>query len=147
VSESVAILAADVCLFSTEATMSGTQFFKTHRSWEDWISMLIGVLIGFSPWLADQQGDQAVMWNAILIGAVVLVLAQLEYVSLQRWEEIGGIIVGLWLIASPFIFGYAEAGPLRYWHFGFGAIIVLLAAWALWQDWRLSDKELAQYGQ
>jgi hypothetical protein len=127
--------------------MSGTQFFKTHRSWEDWVSMLIGVLIGFSPWLADQQADQAVVWNAILVGAVVLVLAQLEYVSLQRWEEIGEIIVGLWLIASPFIFGYAEAGPLRYWHFGFGAIIVLLAAWQLWKDWRLSDNELAQHGQ
>jgi hypothetical protein len=127
--------------------MSGTQFFKVHRSWEDWVSMLIGLLIGFSPWLAEQQGDQAVMWNAILVGAVVLVLAQLEYVSLQRWEEIGEIVLGLWLIASPFVFGYAEAGPLRYWHFVLGAFIVLLAAWELWQDWRLSDKELAQHGQ
>jgi len=127
--------------------MSGTQFFKTHRSWEDWVSMLIGVLIGFSPWLADQQGDQAVIWNAILVGALVLVLAQLEYVSLQRWQEIGATILGLWLIASPFIFGYAEAGPLRHWHYVLGAVTVLLAAWALWQDWRLSDKELAQHGQ
>ena len=29
--------------------MSGTQFFKIHRSWEDWVGMLIGVLIGISP--------------------------------------------------------------------------------------------------
>ena len=127
--------------------MSGTRLFKIHRSWEDWVSMLIGVLIGFSPWLADQQGDQAVIWNAILVGALVLILAQLEYVSLQRWQEIGEIILGLWLIASPFIFGYAEAGQLRYWHFVLGAIIALLATWELWQDWRLGDKELAQHGQ
>ena len=40
-----------------------------------------------------------------------------------------------------------EAGPLQYWHFVLGAIIVLLATWELWQDWRLSDKELAQHGQ
>ena len=79
------------------------------------------------PWLAEQQSDPAVMWNAVLVGALVLVLAQLEYVSLQRWEEIGEIALGLWLIASPFIFGYAEAGPLRYWHFVLGAIIALLA--------------------
>ena len=100
----------------------------------------------FSPWLAE-QGNQTIMWNAILVGALVLVLAQLEYVSLQRWEEIGEIVLGLWLIASPFIFGYAEAGPLRYWHFVLGAIIALLATWELWQDWRQSDKELAQHGQ
>ena len=53
---------------------------------------------------------------------------------------IGEIILGLWLIASPFTFGYAEAGSLQYWHFVLGAIILLLATWKLWQDWRLSDK-------
>ena len=114
--------------------MSGTRFFKIHRSWEDWVGMLLGVLIGISPWLAEQQSDQAVNWNAVLVGALVLVLAQLEYVSLQRWEEAGEIVIGLWLIASPFTFGYTEAGPLRYWHFVLGAIIALLATWELWQE-------------
>ena len=127
--------------------MSGIRFFNIHRSWEDWVSMLLGVLIGFSPWLAGQQSDQAVMWNAVLVGALVLGLAQLEYVSLRRWEETGEIVLGLWLMASPFTFGYAEAGALRYWHFGLGAIVVLLAFLELWQDWKLSDKELAQHGQ
>lgn len=127
--------------------MSGIRFFNVHRSWEDWVGMLLGVLIGFSPWLAEQQGDQVVMWNSVLIGVLVLGLAQLEYVSLQRWEEVGGIALGLWLMASPFTFGYADAGALQYWHFILGAIVALLAALELWQDWRLSDKELAQHGQ
>ena len=127
--------------------MSGIRFFKTHRSWEDWVGMVIGVLIGISPWIVEQQDHQAVMWNAALVGVLVLVLAQLEYVSLQRWQETGAIALGLWLIASPFTFGYAEAGPLRYWHFILGAIVVLLSTWELWQDWRLSDSELAQHGQ
>jgi hypothetical protein len=144
-----AILAADVCLFSTEATMSGIRFFNVHRPWEDWVSMLIGVLIGFSPWIPEQQHDQAVMWNAALVGALVFGLAQLEYVSLHRWQEIGDladlgeIACGLWLMASPFTFGYAEAGALRYWHFALGAIVALLAALELWQD----DEELAQHGK
>jgi hypothetical protein len=127
--------------------MSGIRSFNVHRSWEDWVSMLIGVLIGISPWLADQQHDQSVMWNAVVVGALVLGLAQLEYVSLQRWEETGEIACGLWLIASPFTFGYDEAGALRYWHFVLGATVVLLAALELWQDWTLSDEELAQHGQ
>ena len=127
--------------------MSGIRFFNIHRPWEDWVSMLIGVLIAFSPWLAEQQHNQAVMWNAVLVGALVLVLAQLEYVSLHRWQAIGEVACGLWLMGSPFTFGYAGAGPLQYWHFVFGAIIVLLATWELWQDWRLSDNELAQHGQ
>ena len=127
--------------------MSGISFLKTHRSWEDWLCMLIGVLIGISPWFTEQKYDQAVIWNAVLVGVLVLGLAQLEYVSLQRWEETATIALGLWLIASPFTFGYAEAGPLRYWHFVFGAVVVLVAVLELWQDWRLSDKELSQHGQ
>ena len=127
--------------------MSGIRLFNVHRSWEDCVSMLLGVLIGFSPWLAGQQHDQSVMWNAVLVGALVLGLAQLEYVSLQRWEEIGEIACGLWLITSPFTFGYAEGGALRFWHFSLGTIVVLIAALELWQDWTLSDEELAQHGQ
>jgi hypothetical protein len=127
--------------------MSGIWFFNVHRSWEDWVCMLLGVLIGFSPWLAEQQDNPAVTGNALLVGLLVLGFAQLTYVSLQRWAETGEIALGLWLVASPFIFDYAEAGMLQYWHFTLGAIVALLAALELWQDWTLSDKELAQHGQ
>ncbi len=127
--------------------MSGIRFFNIHRSWEDWTGMLLGVLIGLSPWLAGQQDNPAIMGNALLVALLVLGLAQLMYVSLQRWEEIGEIACGLWLMASPFTFGYAEAGVLRYWHFVLGAIVALLAVLELWQDWKLSDRELAQHGQ
>jgi hypothetical protein len=49
------------------------------------------------------------------------------------------------LIASPFIFGYADAGTLRYWHFILGIAVVLLAALELRQDWKLSDAELGHH--
>ncbi len=127
--------------------MAGISFFNIHRNWEDWLAMLVGVLIGLSPWLAGQQDNQVVMWNAIIVGALVIALAALELANLQRWEEAGEMACGMWLIASPFIFGYAGAGALRSWHFVLGAIVALLAAIELWQDWKLSDTELARHGQ
>ena len=126
--------------------MSGILFFNVHRSWEDWVTMLMGVVIAISPWLAVQQHGQTVIWNAVLVGALVLGIAQLEYVRRQRWGEIGEIACGIWLMASPFAFGYAGSGVLRYWHFMLGAIVALLAALELWQDWTLSDEELARGG-
>jgi hypothetical protein len=121
--------------------------FKIHHTWEDWVGMVLGVLIGLSPWLAGEQGDQAVMWNAVIVGALVIALAALELAGLQRWEEVGEIACGLWLIVAPFVFGYAGAGTLRFWHFVLGVLVAIVAAVELWQDWRLSDKELAQHGQ
>ena len=38
-----------------EETMAGIRFFNVHRTWEDWLSIMLGVLIGFSPWLVGQQ--------------------------------------------------------------------------------------------
>jgi hypothetical protein len=121
--------------------------FKVHRTWEDWVGMALGVLIGFSPWFTGQQGDAVVSWNAVIVGALVLALAALELAGLQRWEEVCEIVCGLWLIASPFMFGYIATGTLGYWHFVLGVLVVLLAAWELWQDWNLSDKDLARHGQ
>lgn len=127
--------------------MLDIQFFKVHRTWEDWFGLVLAVLIGLSPWLAGQQDHPAVIWNAILLGLLVLALSAFEFVDLHRWEETGEAVCGLWLIASPFSFGYADDGMLRYWHFTLGAVVVLLALAEIWQDWRLSAKQLAQHGQ
>ncbi len=126
--------------------MAGIRIFNVHRAWEDWVGILLGVLIGLSPWLAGQEDQELVMWNAMLVGALVLFLAAVELVDLHRWEETGEVACGLWLIASPYIFGYAGTGMLQYWHFGLGAVVVLLAVMELWQDRMLSDKELARHG-
>jgi hypothetical protein len=88
-----------------------------------------------------------VILNTITVGIVIFGLAQLQYVALQRWEEVAEILLGLWLIASPYIFGYSGDGLLRFWHSSLGGAVVLLAALQLWQDWDLSDQDLARHGQ
>jgi peptidoglycan/LPS O-acetylase OafA/YrhL len=134
--------------------MSDFRFFRTHRSWEDWFGMLLGVLIVVSPWFPMQSSHEvvdsersAMILNTFVIGMLVLGLAQREYVALQRWEEVAEIALGLWLMASPFIFGYSGDDMLRIWHITLGGIVVLLGALQLWQDWRLSDQELANHPQ
>jgi drug/metabolite transporter (DMT)-like permease len=134
--------------------MSDFRFFSTHRSWEDWFGMLLGVLIVVSPWFPLQpthdvmDSERSVMiLNTFVVGMLVFGLAQLEYVALQRWEEVAEIAIGLWLIASPLMFGYSGDDFLRAWHATLGGVVVLLGALQLWQDWRLSEQELAKHPQ
>src|SRR5450756_1465609 len=128
-----------------EGTMASIRFFNVHRTWEDWVGMVIGVLIGLSPWIAGQPAAELPMLNAIAVGAAVLLLAESELVDLHRWEESLEFLCGLWLIASPFVFGYAAAGELAAWHFALGGIVAVLAAIELWQDWTLTDQDLVQH--
>lgn len=124
--------------------MAGIRFLNVHRTWEDWAGICLGVLIGLSPWFTGQQDSPGIAWNAVLVGLLVVMLNGLELVDLHRWEETGEIALGLWLIASPFIFTYGAT--LSYWHYGLGAAVALLAVLELWQDRNLSDNEMAGYG-
>src|SRR6202165_2493745 len=119
-----------------------------------WCGMLLGVLIVLSPWFPTQSSHEIVdaersfvILNTFTIGMLVFGLAQLEYIALQRWEEVAAILLGLWLIASPYIFGYSGEGMLRFWHSSLCGLVVLLAALQVWQDWDLSDQEMLQHGQ
>ena len=78
-----------------EAAVSGIFFFKLyrffliHRLWKPAAYMLLGLLIGFYPWLAGQQQDQAVIGSAILVGAFLFGLAWLEHIA--QWWKFRGI--------------------------------------------------------
>ena len=129
------------------------RFFNTHRTWEDWFGMLLGLLIALSPWFPVQASHEVVdtgrsygILNAVTVGIIVFGLAQLEYVALQRWEQVAGILLGLWLIASPMMFGYSADGLLRFYHSTLGSLVLLLAVLQLWQDWNLSDQDMLKHG-
>jgi hypothetical protein len=125
--------------------MAGIRLFNVHYTWEDCVSMGLGALIVLTSWMGSDVIGQTVAVNATIIGILVLALGAFEFLDLRRWEESLEAACGLWLIASPFVFNYADAGALRYWHFVLGIAVVLLAVLEIRQDWRLSDAELAQH--
>ncbi len=75
--------------------MFGPGFLNTHRTWEDWVGMALGMLVVLSPWLtgeanhglgAEPEPRYAIL-ATMLVGILVFCLAQMEYVALRRWEE------------------------------------------------------------
>ncbi len=124
--------------------MTGIRLFNIHYGWEDVVSMGLGSVIVLTSWMVG-AGTQAAAINAVMVGILVIALGASEFLDLRRWEEGLEAACGSWLTASPFIFGYADAGTLRYWHFVLGAAVVLLAVLELAQDWRLSDDQIAHH--
>ena len=117
---------------ATHTQFNGFSLLK-HQTWEDGASMILGLLVVLSPWLSDAATSTGMMTVTGFVGFLIVAMAGLEMVSLRRWEETIETLCGVWLIASPFIFGYS--GALRSWHIALGVLVVLLAMFELWQDW------------
>lgn len=116
---------------------------KEHRTWEDGVTLILGILIGLSPWLCQETGSSAANASAALSGLAILLLAQLEMISVKRWEETLLFLCGLWVVASPFVLGFAGAGQLPVWTWTLGGFVMMISAFEIWQDWRKTDRDLA----
>lgn len=44
-------------------------------AWEEWVNLALGVWLVISPWILGFSGLATAMWNAVIVGAVVAVLA------------------------------------------------------------------------
>ena len=110
----------------------------------------MGALVLISPFAVNDQLEQTMTLNALVTGLLVLIVSEIELlgaVAWETWEEVASAAIGVWLMVSPFLFGYAAIGQLRFWHFSLGALVTVLAAVEFWQDWKLGGQQIAKHGQ
>jgi hypothetical protein len=117
---------------------------RVHPSWEDWASMAVGALILISAWATLGDLGYATL-SAVLVGCLVIMaawleVAWLEFMMPQIWEEWVELVLGLWLVASPWVFGYSQLIVPTVIHIVLGGLVVLLALLELWQDRGLSPR-------
>ena len=123
--------------------MADHKEIDTHPAWEDGLGFGLGVMIVLTPYLSGDAISQTVQLATTFLGLLILFAAFTERLQVieraeepaREWEEVLEALLGAALIALPFLFGYADAGTLRYWHFGLGAMVFLLAIAELRRDY------------
>jgi hypothetical protein len=56
------------------AVLSIAALMRT-QPWEEWINLLAGIWLFISPWVLGYSGNHAALWNALIVGALVFILA------------------------------------------------------------------------
>ncbi len=108
-------------------------FLKQHRAWEDVVVMALGLAIVLAPWVTRETISQSAMINAAVTGFALMMLAELDLVQFRRWVVIAQLAGGAWTTASAVVFGYAQAGALRFWHVLAGLGVILVGGLEIWQ--------------
>lgn len=105
-----------------------------HRDWEDILSMILGVVVVLSPAFFQFTDSVLVTFSTCMTGTLIFAVAGLEMVGVRRWEEVIELLLGAWLVAAPFVLGYA--GMERSLHVAIGLAVAILAVFELWQERR-----------
>src|SRR5579864_3766432 len=96
-----------------------------YKSKSSWINALLGIWVIVSPFVLNYRVPR-VVWSNVIAGGVVLVIALVRScVRKQVWSWIN-IILGIWIIISPFVLGFLS--EVEMWNnIALGIIIAAIA--------------------
>jgi hypothetical protein len=103
--------------------------------WRDVANLVLGAWIVISPWALGFAAERTAAWNAYVVGVIIAVAALATLVNFQKWEEWVNIVLGAWLIVSPWALGvvslsaHAWSQALAWNQVIVGLIVGVLAIW------------------
>ena len=83
-----------------------------------------------SPWIFG-FGTPDARVDIRTVSAAIAVLASMALLSFAAWEARSNLLLGVWLIVSPWLLGFAHTRAMHF-SIGVGAAIAFLAALELW---------------
>ena len=108
---------------------------KTWTRWQDWVSLVLGVILFIAPWIFGTAAHGTSSWDAWILGiiGVVLALIALAMVSASTVTEWIAVVLGVVLFISPWVFGFATLGAAAWPAWIIGVLFVIVNGWALYQ--------------
>jgi hypothetical protein len=97
----------------------------------DVANLVLGALLFISPWIFHFSPG-AESWNAWAGGGVIVLLSIAALSTFAEWEEWVNLIVGLWLLASPWALKFSDSTNAMRTAVIIGAIVAVIAAIELW---------------
>ncbi|MEZ4744081.1 MAG: SPW repeat protein [Bdellovibrionota bacterium] len=105
-----------------------------NAQWENWINVVLGIWLFISPWVLASNFSRvssSTNWNVWIVGIILVASSSAALQQLKAWEEWLSLILGLWLIASPWALGFSDQAALLWNAIIVGLAIVITSGFAL----------------
>ncbi len=77
----------------------------------DLYNLLLAVLLAVTPWLFA-YGNEDARIDLSVTGPLIAVIAFATFIAFSKWEECLNLLLGFWLIGSPWVLGFAHTQEL-----------------------------------
>jgi hypothetical protein len=96
----------------------------------DVYNLALGTFLFVAPWLFSFTSGvaRAEDWTS---SALVIVISGAAVLAFAEWEEWANLILGVWLLASPWALGFGHTAAMPV-HVAAGFMIALISALELW---------------
>ncbi|RXH16902.1 SPW repeat protein [Bradyrhizobium guangzhouense] len=91
----------------------------------DVYNLFLAAVLFISPWLFKLTNSQGKI-DLWITSAIIVVLSLAAIIAYRDWEEWINVLMGVWLIASPWVIGFPHTRAMHL-SIGFGIAILLLA--------------------
>lgn len=107
---------------------------KSLKHWQDVTNAILGAWLFVSPWAMGYADATMAMLNALIVGTALLAVALGAIFVPEAWEEWTEGGLALWLVASPWVLGFAGVAMAMITAVLTGGVIAALALWVLMTD-------------
>jgi hypothetical protein len=109
--------------------------------WQDWTNVLLGCWLVVSPWQMGYSLNETATMNACGLGAVLIVFNLISVCRLlDEGQEIFNILLGTWLMLSPYALGFTTDRVPAINALAGGVMIVALAVWQIYNAAKVGKK-------
>lgn len=98
----------------------------------DVVNVVAGIALALSPWLFGYADDAVAVWHACIAGMVTVLIAAGALVAFHKYEEWANLVAGLWIVAAPWVLGFAGLAAAMWSHVIAGIVVAAFAAASLW---------------
>jgi hypothetical protein len=107
---------------------------KQMKHWQDPVNAVLGAWLILSPWVVGFANETIAAANFVVVGALLVATAVGAMVVPKAWEEWVEVALGTWLVASPWLLGFAASAMALQNALLVGLAVVILALWVLGTD-------------
>lgn len=105
---------------------------ERNTRWQDWVMLVFGIWLFFSPFILQYSSYTGIAaWNAYVLGIAVTAFAIAALAVPRAWEEWVNLVLGIWMILSPFALGFYSESAAMWNNVLIGLLIGCDAVWAM----------------
>ena len=100
------------------------------QHWQDWLNLILAGWVLLSPLAVGTGVGGVAIGNYYLVGIALAVFSIGALIEFPPWEELVNLILGGWLVISPWTLGFSSFSAHAWNAVIIGILVVVSAGWA-----------------